>query len=207
MREPVELQEDRQAIADRSVGGFDLLFEQACPGLVGLARRVLDREREAPALSDPVAEEVVIEAFSRARFHHLGANEGAVRRVTSWVADLCLDRLIGHPGRVALPAGSRADDLLPADLLEDGVGTEWDVHGLPLWEMQEALAGARRTDRRVGVICLAAGTTPAETAALLGLSEAEVGSALSRIGTRLSDRRRVATEVESPLDTPLGDLQ
>ena len=193
--------------ADRARGGFDLLFERACPGVVGLARRVLDRGREAPSLSDPVADEVTVEAFSRARVHHLGDNDHALHRVVAWTADLCLDRLIGHPGRVQLPDGARADDLLPADLLEDGVGAEWDAHGLALWELQEALTGARRTDRRVGVVCLGAGTTPTETAVLLGLSDDDVRSALARIGTRLADRRRVATEVESPLDARLGDLE
>lgn len=193
--------------SEPSLGGFDLLFERACPGVVGLARRVLDPDREAPALSDPVAEEVVVEAFSRARVHHLGYGERAEQRVVAWAADLCLDRLIGHPGRVMLPVGARADDLLPADLLEDGIGSEWDVHGLELWELQEALAGARRVDRRVGVVCLGAGMEPPETASLLGLTLPEVRSALERIGTRLADRRRVAVEVESPLDARLGDLQ
>lgn len=199
--------DDRTNGSSRSGAGFDLLFERACAGVVGLARRVLDRNREAPSLSDPVADEVAVEAFARARVHHLGDNEHAMQKVVGWTADLCLEHLIGHPGRVPLPDGARADDLLPADLLEDGVGAEWDVHGLALWELQEALAGARRTDRRVGVVCLGAGTAPGDAAVLLGLEEPEVRTSIARIGTRLADRRRVASEVESPLDARLGDLQ
>ncbi|UDY36419.1 hypothetical protein [Dermatobacter hominis] len=106
---------------------------------------------------------------------------------------------------MALPDGARADQLLPADLLEDGVGAEWDVHGLALWELQEALSGARRVDRRVGVVCLGCGLPPWQAAALLGMAPAAVDESLARIGTRLADRRRVSAEVESPLDARLGD--
>jgi hypothetical protein len=184
---------------------FDLLFARTYPAVVGLARRVLDRDRTAAVASDPVADEVAVEALSRARVHHLRDTDRAAERIVGWAADLCLARLIGHPGHVALPAGARADDMLPADLLEDGVGTEWDVHGLALWELQEALSGARRVDRRVGVVCLGCGLPPLQTAALLGLDLDDVTESLGRIGVRLADRRRVSAEVESPLDARLGD--
>ncbi len=184
---------------------FDLLFARTYPSVVGLARRVLDRDRTAPSASDPVADEVAVEALSRARVHHLRDTDRAAERIIGWAADLCLSRLIGHPGRVALPEGARADELLPADLLEDGVGAEWDVHGLALWELQEALSGARRTDRRVGVLCLGCGLPPWQTAALLGLDLDDVTERLGRVGVRLADRRRVSAEVESPLDARLGD--
>jgi hypothetical protein len=184
---------------------FDLLFARTYPAVVGLARRVLDRDRTVPSASDPVAEEVAVESLTRARVHHLRDTDRSTHRIVGWAAELCLDRLIGHPGRVALPEGARADDLLPADLLEDGVGAEWDEHGLALWELQEALSGARRVDRRVGLVCLGAGLPPWQTAALLGMERDEVDESLARIGVRLADRRRVSAEVESPLDARLGD--
>ncbi|HPU39556.1 MAG TPA: hypothetical protein PLS63_08280, partial [Microthrixaceae bacterium] len=85
------------------------------------------------------------------------------------------------------------------------VGTEWDVHGLALWELQEALSGARRWDRRVGLLCLGCGLSPLHTAVVLGLKADAVTASLARVGVRLSDRRRVSAEVESPLDARLGD--
>lgn len=193
--------------ADRGPSEFDALFERVYPAVVGLVRRVLDRQRVAPASSDPVVEEVAIEALTRARVHRFADTDRAAERVVGWVADLCIDHLIGHPGRVALPLGATAADLLPEDLLGRGIGTEWDEHGLALWELQEALAGARRTDRRVGVVCLGCGMPPLQTAVLLGLQRHAVESSLRRIGTRLADRRRVSAEVESPLDARLGDQQ
>lgn len=195
----------RMPSAIRTTSEFDLLFDRVYPAVVGLLRRVLDRSRIAPASSDPVVEEIAIEALTRAKVHHFADTDRAAERVVGWAADGCVDRLIGHPGRVALPAGARAEDLLPADLIDDGVGAEWDDHGLALWELQEALSGARRTDRHVGVVCLGSGMPPLQAAALLGLDRSAVAESLSRIGTRLADRRRVSAEVESPLDARLGD--
>lgn len=184
---------------------FDLLFERVYPAVVGIARRVLDRDRSAAPGSDRAADDIAVEVMTRARVHHFGDTDRAAEHIVGWTADACLTRIIGHPGRVALPAGARADDLLTADLLEDGVGAEWDVHGLALWELQEALSGARRSDRRVGVLCLGCGLTPLHTAVVLGVTTDAVDASLARVGVRLSDRRRVSAEVESPLDARLGD--
>lgn len=182
-----------------------MFFERVYPALVGLLRRVLDRNRVAPGSSDAVVEDVAIEALTRAKVHRVADTDRAAERVVGWTAEMCIDRLIGHPGRVPLPDGAGARDLLPADLLDHGVGTEWDDHGLALWELQEALAGARRSDRRVGLVCLGCGMPPLQTAVLLGLEPAAVDASLRRIGTRLADRRRVSAEVESPFDARLGD--
>lgn len=190
---------------DRRPSDSDLLFARVYPAVVGLARRVLDRDRTAPSASDAVADEIAVEALTRARVHHLQDTDRSAERIVGWVADLCLARLIGHPGRVALPEDASADALLSADLLEDGVGAEWDEHGLALWELQEAISGARRVDRRVGLVCLGCGLPRAQTAALLGMEVEDVSDSLARIGVRLSDRRRVSAEVESPLDARLGD--
>lgn len=184
---------------------FDLLFERVYPAVVGIARRVLDRDRSAEPSSDRAADDIAVQVMTKARVHHFGDTDRAAEHIVGWTADVCLTRIIGHPGRVALPDGARADDLLTADLLEDGVGTEWDVHGLALWELQEALSGARRWDRRVGLLCLGCGLSPLHTAVVLGLKADAVTASLARIGVRLSDRRRVSAEVESPLDARLGD--
>lgn len=202
---PVSGGSDAAASAGRNPSEFDLLFARAFPAVVGLARRILDRDRISPSASDPAAVEVAVESLSRARVHHLGDTDRAVERIVGWAADQCLQRIIGHPGRVALPTGAQADQLLPADLLEDGIGAEWDAHGIGLWELQEALSGARRSDRRVGVVCLGCGMPPMQSAALLGMELDDIGTSLGRIGTRLADRRRVSAEVESPLDARLGD--
>jgi len=186
-------------------GEFDLLFERVYPAVVGLVRRVLDRQRIAPVASDPAAEEIAIEALTRAKVHRFADTDRAAERIVGWAAELCLGRLIGHPGRVALPDGASATDLLPADLFEAGVGAEWAEHGLALGELQEALSSARRTDRRVGIVCLGCGMPPVQTAALLGIDTAQVHASLARIGTRLADRRRVSGEVGGPLDARLGD--
>lgn len=191
--------------AGRAPSEFDRLFARTYPAVVGLARRVLDRDGVASSASEPIADEVAVEALSRARVHRLGDTDRAAERTVGWAAELCLDRIIGHPGRVALPPEVGADRLLSADLLEDGVGAEWDDHGLALWELQEALAGARRVDRRIGVLCLGCGLPPRQVGALLGLDDRAVTAGLDRIGVRLSDRRRVSAEVESPLDARLGD--
>ena len=199
--------------ADTTAGGaradsgtdFDLSFERVYPAVVGIARRVLDRDRSATPGSDRAADDIAVEVMTKARVHHFGDTDRAAEHIVGWTADVCLSRIIGHPGRVALPDGARADDLLTADLLEDGVGTEWDVHGLALWELQEALSGARRWDRRVGLLCLGCGLSPLHTAVVLGLKADAVTASLARVGVRLSDRRRVSAEVESPLDARLGD--
>ncbi len=189
----------------RTPSEFDLLFVRVYPAVVGLARRVLDRDRTAASASDAVADEIAVEALTRARVHHLQDSDRSAEKIVGWAADLCLARLIGHPGRVALPEDASADDLLSADLLEDGVGEEWDRYGLALWELQEAISGARRADRRVGLVCLGSGLPRAQTAAVLGMEVEDVSDSLERIGVRLSDRRRVSAEVESPLDARLGD--
>lgn len=186
--------------------GFDLLFARAFPAAVGLGRRVLDRDGLAPSGSTAMATEVATEALTRAAVQKLSDTDGALRRVIGWTADLCVGRLVGHPGRVALPRGARAEDLLPDDLLATGIADEWSRHGLPLSELQATLVGARRRDRRVGLICLGAGLTPRHTAALSGVNEGDVLRRLRRIGIHLADRRRVDAAMQGPLSGPSEDV-
>jgi hypothetical protein len=186
----------------RTAREFDLLFARAYPAAVGLARRVLDRDQVAPEGSGALTADIATEALTRARVQRLRDTDGSLRRIMGWTADLCVGHLVGHPGRVALPVGARAEDLLPADLLEDGVGAEWGRRGLPLDELQVALTGMGRRGRRVGLVCLGAGLTPPHTAALLGIDLSDVRRRLDRIGVRLADLRRVDADLAGPLDGP-----
>ena len=131
----------------RAPSEFDMLFLRAFPAAVGLARRVLDRDQVA-AGSNAMATDVATEALTRAAVQKLSDTDGALRRIMGWTADLCVGRMVGHPGRVALPEGAKAEDLLPDDLLATGIGAEWGRRGLPLSELQVTLVGSRR--RTVG---------------------------------------------------------
>jgi len=170
---------------DERNGSDDLetRFDSLYPAAVGLARRVLDRDGSALARSLPVAEELALDALVRAA--GVGGTARTLRpgRVVALLADGCLERLVGHPGTVPLHP-----ELLGPDIEFDGT--------LPMAELQEALCDLRRRDRRVGVLVLAAGLEPTQTAALLDLPLPETLRSLARIGTRLADGRRVrAVEV------------
>ncbi len=187
-------------------GGFDLLFARAYPASVGLAQRALDRDQVAAVGSTAMSGEVATEALTRAKVQRLSDTDAALRRIMSWTADLTLARLLGHPGRVALPEGAKAEDLLPDDLLDDGVGSEWGRQGLPLAELHGALVTMRRRDRRVGLVTLGAGLTPRHAAALLGMTSHDVERSLARIGQHLADGRRVDGGRAGALDVPAEDV-
>jgi DNA-directed RNA polymerase specialized sigma24 family protein len=162
-------------------GGSDPLeewFERDLPAMVGLARRVLDRE-QASAASREVAEHVAVEAFAaRRRRRRPIEPEALTTAAVRSTLDGCLDRLVGHPGIVSVHA--------------DALGEQVDFDGeLPLSELHDALEGMRRGDRRVGLLVLAAGYRPEQAACLLDTSLEDVLERAGRIGTRLADARRV----------------
>ncbi len=185
---------------------FDLFFLRAYPAAVGLAQRVLDRDRVVPDGSAALASDIATEALTRARVRRLPDTDASINKVLAWTADLCVGHLVGHPGRVALPQGAQAADLLPEDLLDEGIGAEWRLRGLPLAELQVALSGSRRVDRRVGLVCLGAGLTPLQASAALGMDREAVGRSLRRVGTRLADRRRIDSGLLAPADAPAEDV-
>lgn len=180
-----------------------MLFSRAYPAAVGLGLRVLDRHRQAADQSRALAEDLATEALARARVKHLRDTPESLARVTAWTADLCLPHLAGHPGRVPLPPGIGPADLLPEDLLADG-GEELLRDGLSLDELQAALMGLPRRTRRVGLVCLGAGLSVDETAALLGADPGDVSGRIERIARRLADRRRigVVAATEAPTEAP-----
>jgi DNA-directed RNA polymerase specialized sigma24 family protein len=170
---------------------FNVLFTRAYPAVVGFLMRVLDRHRQVPSASLARSEDLATEALARARVQGLSDSERSLARIFGWTADLCLPHLVGHPGRVPLPADLEPSDLLPEDMVDGGAGDELRHEGLPLDELQVALMGLPRRTRRVGVACLGAGLGIAETASILGLPREDVRGRVRRIGTRLADRRRV----------------
>jgi len=167
---------------------IDRLFDRVYPSAVGVARRVLDRDGVALGSSLPLAEEIAMEAFVRCAGPQLRDDHRGVAKVMCRVADSSLDRIVGHPGMVPLHP-----ELLGAEVEFDG----W----LPISELQQALCDLRRTDRRVGVLALAAGFTPTEVSALLDLALDETLRRLARVGVRLADGRRLGADL-SPMGTP-----
>ena len=166
---------------------FDELFNLAYPAAVGLAQQVIDRSRAAGEQSRAVAEEVAVEALTKARARNLSTSVESIAKVVGWTADGCVSHLVGHPGRAALPPDVTLDELSdeadPPDLFADG--------GLPLSELQAALAGIRKADRRVGLLVFGAGLSPRQAGALLDRPETEVRTRVERVGIRLCDARQV----------------
>ena len=203
--ERIDLVPTRAPSADIAPTAFDAFFDRVYPASVGLALRVLDRNRTVPDQSRAVAEEIATEAMTKARSKDLHTDEHAIARVMGWTADGCVSHLVGHPGRVQPPQDVTIRDLTdekdPPDLFGDG--------GLPLAELQQALSSLRRSDRRVGLVALGCGFSVADTAALLQFSIDEVRSRLMRVGTRLCDGRRFAgrPSAEATPVTPAPDAE
>ena len=152
-------------------------FDRWYGPLVGLARRILDPSAATTA-SLVSAEQIVVDAFVARRFT-IGADEPSdVAHLVGDVAEHCLDAMVGHPGTVPLHY-----EILGPDIDFDGE--------LPLAELQGALNGMRRWDRRVGVLALAAGLSPSQVATLLRRPLDEVIDRVARVCTRLADGRRI----------------
>ncbi|MHB1137473.1 MAG: hypothetical protein ACYC2O_00865 [Microthrixaceae bacterium] len=139
---------------------------------------MLDPRRSVPDSSVPAAEQIAQDAFARVRSTGRTDARAATAALVACVADACVDRLVGHPGSVELHP-----EVLGPDLDFDG--------RLPLAELQEVLCDVRRRDRRVGLLVIGAGLRPMEVSSLLGLPLQETLRCLARVGTRLSDGRRV----------------
>lgn len=158
------------------VDPVDAWFDRVYPQVVGVVRRVLDRDGRVPS-STTLAEQVCTEAFSRRRGPGRD-QERATTAVLGRALDLCLDELVGHPGSVPVRPELVGDEFAAGDVVS-------------LSELQTALSSMRRDDRRVGLLVLAAGYSPADAAALLQVPLDEVLGHLGRVGTRLEDGRRL----------------
>lgn len=155
---------------------FGEWFTRDYPRVVGVTRRVLDPGERSPA-SLPTAEQIAVESFSRMR-HTRKPGAPATTTLLRRCLDGCMDALFGHPGSVPVHP-----ELLGPEMPVDA--------DLPLAELHDALATMRRADRHVGLLTLAAGYSPAATAALLQRPLDDVLERLARVATRLADARRL----------------
>lgn len=174
-----------------ATGGLGEWFERDYPRLVGLARRVLDRDGRA-ATSLGAAEDVVVEACSRVARRRRRSSEGPAGDVVGRTLDGCLDLLVGHPGRLVVEPGAPSDG--------DATGDPAPLGEVAMWELHEALATMRTADRHVGLLVLAAGYSPEEAAALLERSVRDVAARRERVLERLGDARRLGITI--PVGTP-----
>jgi DNA-directed RNA polymerase specialized sigma24 family protein len=183
----IELTPDAAGDEPPERSAFDEWFERDYPLVVGLCRRILDLGATVDA-SLAVAEDVALEVFTRVRRHRPAGDGSETVVLIEHALDECLERMVGHPGTVALHP-----ELLETDLDVDGL--------LPLAELQETLADLRRTDRRIGLLALGGGYSPTEVALLLDHPLEEVLSRLGRISVRLADGRRIGHA------DPVGDAR
>ncbi|MFV0316987.1 MAG: hypothetical protein ACK5O2_08510 [Microthrixaceae bacterium] len=142
------------------------------------------------------ARTVVMSAIAKVAVRHSddGATDDAVREVIARVAENSLDELMSHPGSATPPDGVDLNALLP-----DGFPIQDMAPGgkLPYVVLQDAVAAARRTDRRVAFMVFAARVTPADAAELLDVAEATISESLDRIAGRLAEIHG-PTEMEAP---------
>lgn len=217
---------DVEVLEPEPVAGTDARFDRLYPAMVELARRLLDPDGRTDA-SIATACSIAQDVLLRARVHRVRDDAAGASKVAGWTIDECLDRMVGHPGDVELRAEVRAllaptdatdsaDPTGRSPRSDDsaghsvsggdsaptgGSGSTSSGDGVPatlrLSDLQASLSAMRRTDRRVGLVVLAGGFSPAEAAALLGTGVRDVGVRLGRVGRQLADRRRLL---------PIGDL-
>ncbi len=169
----------------------DALFMRVYPAMVGLVRRIIDRDGSDRAALR-TAEDVAVDVMAWARTRRLHDTDEATTRIAGRTLDRCVDLLLRPGLQVPLPPGLEVEDLADGDVLDDGARLEWTTSGLRLEELHVALADTDRRTRRVGTCCLAAGLSPEDTAALLDLRGDETVQALARIGEQLTAHRRSA---------------
>jgi hypothetical protein len=158
-----------------SVHVADAAFEMLYPIAVGLGRRILDRDGLNLSHSRPLAEDIAIQVFVQLPTK-LVPDQKSLCRICRLVTDGCLEALLGDESWVSV-----SPELLPA---ETGFSGE-----LPLRELEATLCEMRRSDRRVGLVVLAAGLTPSQAASVLGIGLNTALSSMNRIAQRLHDRQ------------------
>lgn len=162
------------------------LVERTLGPAMGLCLRVFDPLGEDPEGHDK-ARMIVMDCISRCAARGATADDTGTRQVLARVAESGLDGLVGHPGGARPPSGvdlgrlagtAAADDIAPSGYLRYAV-------------LQDATAPARRTDRQVAFVVLAAGVTPGDASVLLGTTTGVVDAALSRITRRIAESEGV----------------
>jgi DNA-directed RNA polymerase specialized sigma24 family protein len=173
---------DGSTVQRASEARFTEWFERDYPRIVGVARQVLDAEGTTPA-SLRLAEELTVEAFSRLRWTRR-RDDAATTALLRRTLDGCMDALVGHPGMLTVHPELLGPDMDPGPTLRVA-----ELHG--------ALATMRAPDRHVGLLALAGGYAPSSVAALLLRPLDEVLERLARVGTRISDGRRLGLSAPS----------
>lgn len=185
---PVPASTDRTAPGartERRRGSVESLVQRSLEPAFGLCVRAFDPIGTSPEWRER-ARRIVMAATARAAVRSKGrsADDDTVRDLMARVAETSLDELMDHPGSAPPPDDVDLEKLLPdgfpmADMAPGG--------NLPYVVLQDAVAAARRIDRRVAFVVLAAGVPARGAAVLLGVPEAAVRASLERIAGRLAD--------------------
>jgi hypothetical protein len=158
------------------------LVERTLGPSMGLCLRVFDPLGDNPDGHEK-ARMIVTNCIARSAARGVTADDTGTRQVLARVAEAALDALAGHPGGAQPPRGvdlgriagtAAADEIAPSGYLRYAV-------------LQDATAPARRSDRQVAFVVLAAGVTPGDAAVLLGTTTTAVDAALSRITHRIAE--------------------
>lgn len=161
----------------------EALVERSLGPAMGLCVRVFDPLGDDPAGREK-ARMIVMDCIARLAARGATADDQGVRRVMGRVADAGLDALVGRGGGAQVPAGidlgeisgtsASSERLAPAGTLRYAV-------------LQDAVAPARRIDRQVAFVVLAAGITPRDASVLLGVTPKALHGSLSRIARRIAE--------------------
>ncbi|MCO5319120.1 MAG: hypothetical protein M9942_11860 [Microthrixaceae bacterium] len=161
----------------------EALVEVALDPAVGLAARVFDPLGDDPQGLDR-CRTIAMEAITSVALHRSGRADASVtddhvREVMARVAEASLEALIGHGGTVAFN---------PDCGLERRTPVRFAV-------LQDVTSAMRRVDRRVTFMVLAAGISPKDARALLGVDEHVVNASLRRVARRLEEAEPGTLEV------------
>lgn len=162
------------------------LVERTLAPAMGLCAAVFD-----PLGNNPDGREksrmIATDCIARCAAKGATADDAGTRRVMRKVAERGLDELVGHPGGARPPSGvdlgrligtPEGDDVAPAGYLRYEV-------------LQDVTAPARRGDRQVAFVVLAAGVAPPDAAVLLGITGDATDAALARIVKRIAESEGV----------------
>lgn len=153
---------------------------------MGVCVRVFDPLGDNPDGHEK-ARMIVMNCIARSAARGATADDNGTRAVLARVAESGLDGLVGHPGGARPPRGvdlgriagtTAAAEIAPSGYLRYAV-------------LQDATAPARRSDRQVAFVVLAAGVPPGDAAVLLGTTTKAVDAALSRITRRIAESEGV----------------
>lgn len=173
---------------DRRRAGVVALVERVLRPAMGLCMRVFDPIGENPAGYEK-SRMIVMDCIARNAARGVTADDDGTRRVLRAVAESGLDGLVGHPGGARPPGGVDlgriASTAVAAEIAPSGY--------LRYAVLQDATSPARRRDRQIAFVVLAAGVPPRDAAVLLGMTTKGVDAALERIIHRIVESEGVGS--------------